>query len=344
MAKEKKLKVGEEVEVKKSPQDVAIEAAMKEVEKQFGKGSICILGNETPTAFTKTFSTGSMHLDKAIGIYGYPRGRIIEIFGQESSGKTTLTLHAIASVQKENGRVLFVDAEHALDLDYAKKLGVDTDNMILSQPDYGEQALEICETMIRSGGIDLVVVDSVAALVPKSELDGDMGGSSMGLQARLMSQAMRKLAGIVSTTNTTIIFINQLREKIGVMFGPSEVTTGGNALKFYASIRLRVAKKKAIKRGDEVIGNETQIKVIKNKMAPPFREANTEIYYGKGVWATAEALTLACDYGIMNMSGAWYQYKGENIGQGKVKTLDFLEANPQILKEIKDKVYIEFQK
>ena len=321
----------------------ALEMAMGQIEKQFGKGSVMKLG-DFKAMEVEAISTGALSLDIALGIGGVPRGRIIEIYGPESSGKTTLALHVIAEAQKENGEVAFIDAEHALDPVYAKKLGVDIDNLIVSQPDTGEQALEITEALIRSGALDVIVVDSVAALVPKAEIDGDMGDSHIGLQARLMSQALRKLAGAVNKSKTVIIFINQLREKVGVMFGNPETTTGGRALKYYASVRLDIRKIENIKQDGEVIGNRARVKVVKNKVAPPFREAEFDILYGKGISREGNILDLAVNLDIMEKSGSWFSYNGEKIAQGRENTKKYLEENPDITNEIEKKVRDNFNK
>ncbi|MCD4826434.1 MAG: recombinase RecA [Acholeplasmataceae bacterium] len=312
----------------------ALEAAMKQIEKQYGKGSIMRLGDEADHNLAANPS-GSLGLDIALGIGGYPKGRIIEIYGPESSGKTTLALHAIAEVQKAGGYVAFIDAEHALDPKYARALGVDIDNLILSQPDTGEQALEIAEALIRSGSVDTIVIDSVAALVPEAEINGEMGDSHIGLQARLMSQAMRKLSGAISKTNTTAIFINQIREKVGVMFGSPETTPGGRALKFYASVRLEIRRSETIKDGTEFVGNKAKIKIVKNKVAPPFKTAVVDIIYGQGISQAGELVDLASDLDILNKSGAWYAYEGTKIGQGRENAKQFLLDN----KEVYDKVY-----
>lgn len=312
----------------------ALEAAMKQIEKQYGKGSVMRLGDEADRNLAANPS-GSLGLDIALGIGGYPKGRIVEIYGPESSGKTTLALHAIAEVQKNGGYVAFIDAEHALDPKYARALGVDIDNLILSQPDTGEQALEITEALIRSGSIDTIVIDSVAALVPEAEISGEMGATHIGLQARLMSQAMRKLSGAISKTNTTAIFINQIREKVGVMFGSPETTPGGRALKFYSSVRLEIRRSETIKSGTEFIGNKAKIKVVKNKVAPPFKTATVDIIYGQGISQAGELVDLASDLDILNKSGAWYAYDGAKIGQGRENAKQFLLDN----KEIYDKVY-----
>ena len=321
----------------------ALDAAMSQIEKQFGKGSVMKLG-EYKSMNVEAISTGALNLDIALGIGGIPRGRIIEIFGPESSGKTTLALHAVAEAQKTGGEAAFIDAEHALDPSYAKKIGVDIDNLIVSQPDTGEQALEIAEALIRSGAIDIVVVDSVAALVPKAEIDGDMGDSHIGLQARLMSQALRKLAGTVSKTNATIIFINQLREKVGVMFGNPETTPGGRALKYYASVRMDIRRVEALKQDGNVVGNRTRVKVVKNKVAPPFREAEFDIIYGKGISKEGSVLDLAVDLNIIEKSGSWFSYKGERIGQGRENVKKLLETDEKFMAEIEKKVRDNFNK
>ena len=316
----------------------ALDAAISQIEKQYGKGAVMKLGDSSANMNVEAIPTGSLSLDLALGIGGIPKGRIVEIYGPESSGKTTVTLHMIAEVQKRGGIAGFIDAEHALDPAYAKNIGVDIDNLYISQPDCGEQALEITETMVRSGAIDIVVVDSVAALVPKQEIDGDMGDAVMGAQARLMSQAMRKLTAVISKTNCTVIFINQLREKLGVMFGNPETTTGGRARKFYSSVRLDVRRTEAIKQGGEVIGNRTQVKIVKNKVAPPFKEAEFDIMFGKGISKTGDILDLAADNGIIVKSGAWYAYEGNKIGQGRENTKQYLIENPEICDEIEQKV------
>ncbi len=315
----------------------ALETALSQIEKTFGKGSIMKLGDNKMEAIEAT-STGSLGLDIALGVGGVPRGRVIEIFGPESSGKTTLTLHIVAEAQKKGGTCAFVDAEHALDPIYAKKLGVNIDELLISQPDTGEQALEIADTLVRSGAVDVVVVDSVAALVPKAELDGDMGDSHMGLQARLMSQALRKLTGSISRTNCTVIFINQIRQKIGVMFGNPETTTGGNALKFYASVRLDIRRVGAIKDKEEVIGNQTRVKVVKNKVAPPFRVVDFEIMYGEGISKMGELIDLGVKAGIVEKSGSWFSYKDQRIGQGKENAKQFMRDNPKIAEELEKKI------
>jgi recombination protein RecA len=313
----------------------ALDAALSQIERAFGKGSIMKLGQrQQPAAETEAISTGSIGLDIALGIGGLPRGRVVEIYGPESSGKTTLALHAIASAQKTGGTCAFVDAEHALDPAYARKLGVDVDELLISQPDAGEQALEIADTLVRSGAIDVLVVDSVAALVPRAELEGEMGDNHMGLHARLMSQALRKLTGSISKSRTTVIFINQIRMKIGVMFGNPETTTGGNALKFYASVRLDIRRIGAIKEKDEVVGNQTRVKVVKNKMAPPFRAVDFDIMYGEGISKTGELIDLGAQAGIVEKSGAWFSYDGQRIGQGRENAKAFLKANPEIAGKI----------
>ena len=317
--------------------DKNLEAVLQEIEKQFGKGSIMKLG-ENPHMEVETTSSGSLALDLALGVMGYPKGRIIEIFGPESSGKTTVALHAIAEVQKQGGRAAFIDAEHALDPIYAKKLGVDINELLLSQPDTGEQALEICEALVRSEAVNIVVIDSVAALVPQAEIDGDMGDSHVGLQARLMSQALRKLSGTINKTKTTAIFINQLREKVGVMFGNPETTPGGRALKFYSTIRLDVRRAESIKNGDAIVGNKTVIKVVKNKVAPPFKTATVEIMYGQGISKESETIDLAANANILDKSGAWYAYNGEKIGQGKENVKMYLKANPKLRDELEKQV------
>ncbi|MBQ7035944.1 MAG: recombinase RecA [Clostridia bacterium] len=315
----------------------ALEAAMGQIEKQFGKGAVMKMGENTHLNI-EAIPTGSLALDLALGIGGVPRGRIVEIYGPESSGKTTVALHIIAEAQKRGGEVAFIDAEHALDPQYAKNLGVDVDELIVAQPDTGEQALEIAEALVRSGALDVLVVDSVAALVPKAEIEGEMGDSHVGLQARLMSQALRKLAGVVNKSNTTAIFINQLREKVGVMYGNPEVTTGGRALKFYASVRLDVRRIEGIKIDGNIVGNRTRIKVVKNKVAPPFREAECDIMYGQGISKVGNILDLAADYGLLEKSGAWYSYDGQRIGQGRENAKKFLTENPAIMEELEQKV------
>ncbi len=316
----------------------ALGAALSQIEKQFGKGSVMRLGDAASTYDVEAISTGSLGLDIALGIGGLPRGRVVEIYGPESSGKTTLTLQVIAEVQRNGGTAAFVDAEHALDPAYAEKLGVDVNNLLVSQPDTGEQALEITDMLVRSGAVDLIVIDSVAALTPKAEIEGEMGEMQLGLHARLMSQALRKLTGNIKRSNCIIIFINQIRMKIGVMFGSPETTTGGNALKFYASVRLDIRRIGAIKSGEEVTGNQTRVKVVKNKVAPPFREAEFEIMYGAGISREGEIIELGSAHNIIDKSGSWYAYKGERIGQGKDNTREYLKANPAIAREIEAQI------
>jgi recombination protein RecA len=319
----------------------ALAAALGQIEKQFGKGSVMRLGDASATYDIEAVSTGSIGLDIALGIGGLPRGRVVEIYGPESSGKTTLTLEVVAEIQRNGGTAAFVDAEHALDPAYAEKLGVNVNDLLVSQPDTGEQALEITDMLVRSGAVDIVVVDSVAALTPKAEIEGEMGEMQMGLHARLMSQALRKLTGNIKRSNTIVIFINQIRMKIGVMFGNPETTTGGNALKFYASVRLDIRRIGAIKNGEEVVGNQTRVKVVKNKVSPPFREAEFEIMYGKGISREGEIIELGSNNGIIEKSGSWYSYKGERIGQGKDNARDFLEKNPAIAREIEDQIRLK---
>ena len=316
----------------------ALDAALLQIEKQYGKGAVMKLGDPSVQMNIETIPTGSLSLDIALGLGGIPKGRIIEIYGPESSGKTTVTLHMIAEVQKRGGIAGFIDAEHALDPVYAKNIGVDIDNLYISQPDSGEQALEIAETMVRSGAIDIVVIDSVAALVPKAEIDGDMGDSHVGLHARLMSQALRKLTAVISKSNCAVVFINQLREKVGVMFGNPETTTGGRALKFYASVRMDVRRIESLKQSGEVIGNRTRIRVVKNKIAPPFKEAEFDIMFGKGISYVGDVLDLAAKCDVINKSGAWYNYNGNKIGQGRENSKAFLLAHPEILAEVDRKV------
>ena len=316
----------------------ALAAALSQIEKQFGKGSVMRLGDHGVARDIQAVSTGSLGLDIALGVGGLPRGRVIEIYGPESSGKTTLTLQVIAEMQKLGGTAAFIDAEHALDPVYAQKLGVDVDNLLVSQPDTGEQALEIADMLVRSGSVDVVVVDSVAALTPKAEIEGEMGDSHMGLQARLMSQALRKLTANIKRTNTLVIFINQIRMKIGVMFGNPETTTGGNALKFYASVRLDIRRTGAIKKGDEIIGNETRVKVVKNKVSPPFKEAYFDILYGQGISREGEIVELGVSHKLVDKSGAWYAYNGEKIGQGKDNAREFLREHPEIAHEIEARI------
>lgn len=321
----------------------ALDAALVQIEKQYGKGAVMKLGDPAAQMNVETFPTGSLSLDIALGLGGIPKGRIIEIYGPESSGKTTVTLHMIAEVQKRGGIAGFIDAEHALDPVYAKNIGVDVDNLYISQPDNGEQALEITETMVRSGAIDIVVVDSVAALVPKAEIDGDMGDAHVGLQARLMSQALRKLTAVISKSNCTVIFINQLREKVGIMFGNPETTTGGRALKFYSSVRLDVRRIESLKQSGEVTGNRTRVKVVKNKIAPPFKEAEFDIMFGEGISIVGDILDLAANVNIIVKSGAWYAYEGNKIGQGRENAKQFLKDNPEICKEVENKVREYYQ-
>jgi recombination protein RecA len=321
----------------------ALDAAMSQIEKQFGKGSVMKLG-DYKSMNVEAISTGALNLDIALGIGGLPKGRIIEIYGPESSGKTTLALHAVAEAQKAGGEAAFIDAEHALDPSYAKRIGVDIDNLIVSQPDTGEQALEIAEALIRSGAIDIIVVDSVAALVPKAEIDGDMGDAHIGLQARLMSQALRKLAGAINKTNAIIIFINQLREKVGIMFGNPETTPGGRALKFYASVRMDIRKVENIKQDGNVVGSRTKVKIVKNKVAPPFREVEFDIVYGKGISKEGSLLDLAVDLNIIDKSGSWFSYNGEKIGQGRENVKKYIEENPKFAEEVEKKVRDNFNK
>lgn len=320
----------------------ALEMAMNQIEKQYGKGSIMRLG-ETAHVKTESISTGSLQLDLALGVGGLPKGRIIEVYGPESSGKTTVALHCIAEAQKQGGNAAFIDAEHALDPTYAEKLGVDVENLIVSQPDTGEQALEIAEALVRSGAIDILVVDSVAALVPKAEIDGEMGDSHVGLQARLMSQALRKLAGSIKKSNTIAIFINQLREKIGVMFGNPETTTGGRALKFYSSVRLDIRRIEAIKDGDQFIGNRTRVKVVKNKVAPPFRKVEFDILYGKGISKSGDVLDLSVEEGYVRKSGSWFSYGDEKLGQGRNNARTYLESHPALMEELDRKIRIKHE-
>ena len=324
MAKEDKLK--------------ALDAAIAQIEKQYGKGSVMKLGDNSANMNVETVHTGSLSLDIALGLGGLPKGRIIEVYGPESSGKTTVALHCVAEVQKRGGIAGFIDAEHALDPVYARNIGVDIDNLYISQPDCGEQALEITETMVRSGAVDIVVVDSVAALVPKAEIDGDMGDSHVGLQARLMSQALRKLTAVISKSNCIVIFINQLREKVGVMFGNPETTTGGRALKFYSSVRLDVRRTESLKQGGEIVGNHVRVKVVKNKIAPPFREAEFDIMFGQGISREGDVLDLAVNAGIVNKSGAWYAYEGDKIGQGRENAKTYIHENPAFFDMLEAKV------
>jgi len=327
--------------VEEKDKDKALEQVLADIEKQFGKGAIMRLGSDEHLNI-ETISSGSLSLDVALGVGGYPKGRIIEIYGPESSGKTTFALSAIAEVQRQGGRAAFIDAEHALDPIYAKNLGVKIDELLLSQPDTGEQALEICEALVRSEAVSIVVIDSVAALVPKAEIEGEMGDSHVGLQARLMSQALRKLSGTINKTKTTAIFINQLREKVGVLFGNPETTTGGRALKFYASIRLDIRRGEAIKQGDKIIGNRTNIKVVKNKVAPPFKTASVDIMYGKGISKIGEVIDIASEINVLEKSGAWYAYNGEKIGQGRENVKEYLSNNLELYKEIETKVREHF--
>ena len=332
--------MAEKAKAKKAEVDkkeVALDDAIKQIEKQFGKGSVMRLG-ERVAVDIDVIPTGSLTLDAALGIGGYPKGRIIEIYGPESSGKTTLTLHAIAEVQKQGGRAAFIDAEHAIDPVYAKNLGVNVDELILSQPDSGEQGLAIAETLVKSNAIDLVIVDSVAALVPQVELDGEMTDTSVGLQARLMSKALRRLSGLMNKTSCTIIFINQLREKIGVMYGNPETTTGGRALKFYSTVRIEIRRGEAIKNGSDIVGNKTNIKVVKNKVAPPFKTTSVDIVYGKGIARDGEIIDLAVEHNIIDKSGAWYGYQGEKIGQGRENVKIFLANHPEVMEEVENKV------
>jgi recombination protein RecA len=338
MATESKKNAAPEVESEKAK---ALAAALAQIEKQFGKGSIMRLGEGEAIEDVQVVSTGSLGLDVALGVGGLPRGRVVEIYGPESSGKTTLTLQVIAEMQKTGGQCAFVDAEHALDVQYAQKLGVQVRDLLISQPDTGEQALEIVDSLVRSGAVDLIVIDSVAALVPKAEIEGDMGDSLPGLQARLMSQALRKLTATIKKTNCMVIFINQIRMKIGVMFGSPETTTGGNALKFYASVRLDIRRIGSIKKGEEVIGNETRVKVVKNKVAPPFKQAEFDILYGQGISRQGEIVDLGVSAKIVDKSGAWYAYKGEKIGQGRDNARDFLKENPSLAVEIENRIRTE---
>jgi len=341
-AKADKVTKLEKTDLNTSGKEKALGLAMEQITKQFGDGAIMKLG-DSHKSDVALFSSGALSIDLALG-GGFPRGRIIEVYGPESSGKTTLTLHAIAEIQKQGGTAAFIDAEHALDPQYAKRLGVDTENLFISQPDNGEQALEICETLVRSNAVDVVVVDSVAALVPQAEIEGDMGDSHMGLQARLMSQALRKLTGIINKSQCTVIFINQIRMKIGVMFGNPETTTGGNALKFYASVRLDIRRIGQIKDGENIIGNRTKVKVVKNKIAPPFRIAEFDIMYNEGISATGDAVDLGVQYGIVGKAGAWFDYKDAKIGQGREAAKRYLKENPKVMEEIIKKVREEAAK
>ncbi len=322
----------------KEDRSKALDLAVAQIEKQFGKGAIMRLGSEEVLSDVPAISSGSLGLDIALGVGGFPRGRVVEIYGPEASGKTTLTLHAIAEAQRAGGATAFIDAEHALDITYARKLGVKTDELLIAQPDTGEQALEITETLVRSGALDLIVIDSVAALVPRAELEGEMGDAHMGLQARLMSQALRKLTATISKSQTTVIFINQIRMKIGVMFGNPETTTGGNALKFYASVRLDIRRIESIKEGQEVTGNRARVKVVKNKVAPPFKQAEFDILFNEGISKAGEILDLGVDRGIVEKSGAWYSYKGERIGQGRDQARGFVKGNPALAKAIEEAI------
>src|SRR5665213_613714 len=335
-SKAKDAVVKDEVVVEPTGKVKALGLALDSIEKQFGKGSIMKLGESTHS-IVETVSTGCLSLDIALG-GGFPKGRVVEIYGPESSGKTTVTLHAIAAVQRSGGTAAFIDAEHALDPEYARRIGVDVDNLLISQPDNGEQALEIVETLVRSNAVDIIVIDSVAALVPRAEIEGDMGDSLPGLQARLMSQALRKLTGVISRSHTTVIFINQIRMKIGVMFGNPETTTGGNALKFYSSVRMDIRRIGQIKQGESVIGNRTRVKVVKNKIAPPFREAEFDIMYNEGISVSGDILDLAATRDIVEKSGAWYAYKGEKIGQGREAAKQYMQQNPKVLVELSAKV------
>ena len=321
----------------------ALNQALEQIQKQYGKGAIMKLGDAGPVTNLEVISTGSLSLDLATGVGGYPKGRIIEIYGPESSGKTTLTLHAIAEAQKKGGQAAFIDAEHALDPVYAKNLGVNVDELLVSQPDTGEQALEICEMLARSGALDIIVIDSVAALVPKAEIQGEMGDSHVGLQARLMSQALRKIAGAVNKSNTCVIFINQLREKIGIMFGNPETTTGGRALKFYASMRLDVRRVETIKKGEDMLGNRTRVKIVKNKVAPPFKKVEFDIMYGTGISLPGDILDTATDIGIIEKAGSWYSYNGERIGQGRENVKTYLEEHPDVLEDVRARVMKHFE-
>lgn len=333
------IKKGVDINMAKDDRIRALESALAQIEKQYGKGSVMKLGETRTNMNIETVPTGSISLDIALGLGGVPKGRIIEIYGPESSGKTTVALHMVAEVQKLGGIAGFIDAEHALDPVYAKNIGVDIDNLYISQPDNGEQALEITETMVRSGAVDIIIVDSVAALVPKAEIDGDMGDSHMGLQARLMSQALRKLTAVISKSNCIVIFINQLREKLGVMFGNPETTTGGRALKFYASVRLDVRRIESLKQGGEVIGSRTRIKVVKNKIAPPFKEAEFDIIYGEGISKVGCILDLAVDKDIVSKSGSWFSYGETRLGQGRDNAIEFLKQNPELLEQVENQIY-----
>ena len=342
MARKTQAAVTAPSELKNQEKMHALDAALSQIEKQYGKGAVMRLGENTANMNVETIPTGSLSLDIALGLGGIPRGRIIEIYGPESSGKTTVALHMVAETQKRGGIAGFIDAEHALDPVYARNIGVDIDNLYISQPDNGEQALEICETMVRSGAVDIIIVDSVAALVPKAEIDGDMGDSHVGLQARLMSQALRKLTGVISKSNSVVIFINQLREKVGVMFGNPETTTGGRALKFYSSVRMDVRRIESIRQQGEVIGNRTRIKVVKNKVAPPFREAEFDIMFGKGISREGDVIDLAANLDIIQKSGAWYAYEGNKIGQGRENAKQYLSEHPEVFDEVVRKVRVHF--
>jgi len=342
MARKTQAAVTAPSELKNQEKMHALDAALPQIEKQYGKGAVMRLGENTANMNVETIPTGSLSLDIALGLGGIPRGRIIEIYGPESSGKTTVALHMVAETQKRGGIAGFIDAEHALDPVYARNIGVDIDNLYISQPDNGEQALEICETMVRSGAVDIIIVDSVAALVPKAEIDGDMGDSHVGLQARLMSQALRKLTGVISKSNSVVIFINQLREKVGVMFGNPETTTGGRALKFYSSVRMDVRRIESIRQQGEVIGNRTRIKVVKNKVAPPFREAEFDIMFGKGISREGDVIDLAANLDIIQKSGAWYAYEGNKIGQGRENAKQYLSEHPEVFDEVVRKVRVHF--
>lgn len=328
------MAVAKNTTINKDDKEQALEAALQQIQKQFGKGAIMKLGDESAKLDIEAISTGSMSLDIATGIGGVPKGRIIEVYGPESSGKTTLTLHMIAEAQKQGGRAAFIDAEHALDPEYAKNLGVNVDELLVSQPDTGEQALEICEMLVRSGALDIVVIDSVAALVPKAEIQGEMGDAHVGLQARLMSQALRKLAGIVNKSRTAVIFINQLREKVGIMFGNPETTTGGRALKFYASMRFDVRRIESIKSGDEFLGNRTRVKIVKNKVAPPFKQAEFDIMYGQGISRAGDVLDCAVEAKVIEKAGSWYSFDGNRIGQGRENVKKYLSDNPDVMERV----------
>jgi len=329
--------------MEEAKREKAVDLAVSQIERQYGKGSIMKLGGDVPLPDVRTISTGSLALDLALGVGGLPRGRVVEIYGPEASGKTTLALHAVAEAQKQDGIAAFIDAEHALDVHYAKRMGVKTDDLLISQPDTGEQALEIADILVRSGAIDIIVIDSVAALVPRAEIEGEMGDSHMGLQARLMSQALRKLTATISKSMSILIFINQIRMKIGVMFGNPETTSGGNALKFYSSVRLDIRRIASIKQGQEVIGNRTRVRVVKNKVAPPFREVEFDLIYGEGISREGDVLDLATNSGIVEKTGTWYSFKDERIGQGRENAKTFLKENPDVLKTMQDEVIQQFQ-